>query len=412
VFKTFSDISSDIRQQLIATFIVGILFWSSLASQLPVIPLYIQHLGGSTVQIGLVMGSFAIGLLLCRSYLGRLADSKGRIAMITLGLLVAAVVPLFYAALPSIPALSLCRAFHGVSIGAFATAYSALISDLAPPRHRGEIIGYMSLVNPLGMGLGAALGGWLQAEWGYVPIFVVASSLAILGLIVTRKLHETPDFLQSKIHQHHRLTQRFWPTLTSPRVRVPALVLFLIGLIFGTVISFLPLLMKEQQLPLNVGLFYMATAIAGLMIRLPIARFSDRWGRGLFISIGICFYLLSMVVICLATNGAAFVGAGILEGIGSGILIPAVVALLADRTVPEERGFVFGLAWVGFDLGMALAGPLMGSMIIFVGLKGAFAIAVGLALLALIIFITQSSHNLADSMRFAIGRAVDQYATS
>ena len=69
---------------------------------------------------------------------------------------------------------------------------------------------------------------------------------------------------------------------------------------------------------------------------------------------------------------------GIAEGIGSGIVIPAVVALLADRTVPHERGYVFGMTWIGFDVGIALAGPIMGKMIAFVGITNIFAIATGL----------------------------------
>jgi MFS family permease len=51
------------------------------------------------------------------------------------------------------------RAFHGLSIAAFVVAYSALVIDIAPPANRGELLGYMSLVNPVGMALGPCLGG-------------------------------------------------------------------------------------------------------------------------------------------------------------------------------------------------------------------------------------------------------------
>jgi len=409
VFKTLRQIPTDTRHQLISTFVVGLMFWSSLASQLPTLPLYIGYLGGTTTQVGFVMGSFAIGLLLCRSYLGRVADRRGRVVMIWLGLAVAAIIPLFYTTFTSMPMLMVLRAMHGVSIGAFATAYTALTVDQAPQSHRGEIIGYMSLVHPLGIGFGPAIGGWVQEEFGYMPLFMTASGLAIAGLIVATNLHESSNFVRSSNNDgQDRLP--LWATLTSPRVEVPAIVLLLLGTVFGILSSFLPLLIKEQNIPLNAGIFYMTTAIASFMIRLPIANISDRYGRGIFISVGLCFYILAMLVIATVHTRLALIGAGALEGIGSGIVIPSIMTLLSDRTTPKERGFIFGLTWLGFDLGMAACSPIIGTLIVIIGLSGAFAVACGMAILALVIFVTQSSSTLKTSFLFAIGLEKDRYA--
>lgn len=86
----------------------------------------------------------------------------------------------------------LIRAFHGISIAAFATAYMALVSDLAPNDRRGEIIGYMSLVNPIGVAVGPALGGYLQAIAGYTPLFIFSGLLAGLGLICVIPITNPP----------------------------------------------------------------------------------------------------------------------------------------------------------------------------------------------------------------------------
>ena len=91
--QAFQQLPTDTRHELFVSFVTGLLFWSSMASQLPVIPLYVESLGGTEAQVGWVMGSFAIGLLLCRAYLGRLADRKGRRIVMQLGLVVAATIP-------------------------------------------------------------------------------------------------------------------------------------------------------------------------------------------------------------------------------------------------------------------------------------------------------------------------------
>lgn len=407
---TFSNLDAHIRKNLTAIFWTGLFFWSSMASQLPTLPLYVRSLTQSFDQIGIVMGSFAIGLLVCRSYLGKLSDRKGRRYTMRIGLIVAAVIPLCYALLPSIPLLILFRAIHGISIAAFAVSYSALVSDLSPIENRGEVIGYMSLVNPLGLAFGPALGGLMQESWGYQPLFITASLLAFAGLLMTTQIVEEGNESDRQIASAAIAKSKFWQTFLNPRVRVPSTVLLLVGLSFGTLSAFMPILMQQKNISLNAGFFYMAAALSGFIIRFPVGRLSDKWGRGIFISIGIFFYGLSMAIIYFASHSYEFLLSGIAEGIGSGIAIPAIVALLADRTFPQERGYVFGMTWIGFDLGIALAGPVMGKMINFVGITNIFAIATGLCTLGLFIFATQSNKTVDESFKFAIGKSSDRYS--
>lgn len=407
---TFSNLDTQLRKNLTAIFWTGLFFWSSMSSQLPTLPLYIRTLTQSFDQIGIIMGSFAIGLLVFRSYLGKLSDRKGRRYTMRIGLIVAAVIPLCYALLPSIPLLMLFRAIHGISIAAFASSYSALIADIAPIEKRGEVIGYMSLVNPLGLAIGPALGGLMQEAWGYQPLFITASLLAFAGLLLTTQIEDKANESDRQTATTTVTKSKFWQTFLSSRVRVPSTILLLVGIAFGTLSAFMPILMQQKNISLNAGLFYMAAALSGFIIRFPVGRLSDKWGRGVFISIGICFYALTMGIICFASSNYQFLLAGVSEGLGSGILIPAIVALLADRTFPQERGYVFGMTWMGFDLGIAFAGPVMGKMISLVGITNIFAIATGFCILGLIVFGTQSNKSASESFKFAIGKTSDRYA--
>ncbi|MFM5959404.1 MAG: MFS transporter, partial [Dolichospermum sp.] len=100
------------------------------------------------------------------------ADHQGRKIVLLIGMFVVAIAPLGYLVVKSVIPLMLIRAFHGISIAAFATAYTALVADITPEHRRGEVVGYMSLVSPLGVGLGPAIGGFLQATAGYTPLFL------------------------------------------------------------------------------------------------------------------------------------------------------------------------------------------------------------------------------------------------
>ena len=111
-----------LRHNILVLFTAGFLFWCSMGSLLPTLPLYMQTVGANRQQIGIVMGCFAIGILLSRRWMGKMSDSYGRKIVLLIGTSVVAISPLCYLAVSSLPLLMLIRTFHGVSIAAFATA--------------------------------------------------------------------------------------------------------------------------------------------------------------------------------------------------------------------------------------------------------------------------------------------------
>lgn len=405
--KVFRTLDTQLRRNLLILFAAGLLFWSSLASLLPTLPLYIEDVGATRQQIGVVMGCFAIGLLLFRPFVGRLADQHSRKIVLLIGMSVAAIAPLGYLVVNSVGLLMVIRAFHGISIAAFSTGYSALVADIAPPHKRGEVIGYMSLVNPIGMAIGPALGGFLQAGVGYTALFLLSSGLGFIGLLCTSQIINPPLTLGQ---QSKATANGFWQSLATPRIRIPALVLLMVGLTFGALSTFVPLFIKESSVDLNAGLFYTAAAIASFSVRLITGRASDRYGRGLFITISLSLYTIAMLMIWTANSAATFLLAAAIEGAGAGILIPMIAAMMADRALPNERGRLFGLCMVGFDVGIAIAGPVLGAVAEQVGYRNIFGFASGLTFLAILIFLTQSSKDLPHSLRFALGRGRDVYA--
>jgi MFS family permease len=387
-------------------FAAGLLFWSSLASLLPTLPLYIEALGASKQQIGIVMGSFAIGMVVFRPQFGVLADRRGRKIVLLIGMAVAAIAPLGYLVVKSIMPMMLIRAFHGISIAAFATGYTALVADLAPEQRRGEVMGYMSLVSPIGTAIGPALGGYLQAAAGNTPLFLSCSALASLGLACLLPVINPPQPPQPQ----DKTNNQFWQLLISPRVRVPAIVLSLMGLALGAVHTFVSLFIKATGLNLNPGLFFTVAAIGSFSIRLFTGRASDKYGRGLFVTFSLVAYTLAVICIWLAKDPSVFLLGACLEGAASGSIFPTMSALMTDRALPHERGKIFGVSLMGFDLGLMAAGPIFGLVAEHIGYRNMFGVAMGLTFVAIIIFLTQSSQNLNASLRFALGRGQDAYA--
>ena len=416
--EVWQVLESTTKQKLINLFTAGLLFWISITLLLPTLPTYIQAMGGTTQQVGIVMSCFAIGLIASRTWLGRVADRRSRKIVILIGTVVAAIAPVLYLSADSVLQLGLIRAFHGISIAAFTIGYSALVVDLSPLQHRGTLIGYMNLAVPVGMSIGPALGGFLQISGkrfipegtGYEVLFAISAICGAIAFALSSQIKETslPETTQAT---SSNIQRDFWQLTRDRALIVPTVVLLLVGLVFGTLVAFLPLFITELQLNFNVGYFYTTVAIASFSVRLFVGKASDRFGRGLFISGALVCYIISMLLLTVATTPSMFILSAIAEGAGAGVLIPLTLALVSDRSYAHERGKVFALCMSGFDVGIALGGLTLGSLsFILGGYRGIFSLAAALALAALIIFITQAGKNLRHSLFFALGLAKDAYA--
>jgi MFS family permease len=406
--NTLAKLSPSTRRNMVFMMLGGLLFWACLASLLPVLPTYVKDSGASDHEVGIIMGAFAVGLLAFRPKMGRMINTNGHKTVLLLGIAVAAIAPLGYALTHNTWLLLAIRVFHGISIAAFTTSYSTLTADLSPPENRGELIGYLSLVNPIGMAIGPALGGYLAPVIGNQAFFLVCSSLAAGSFVFSSLVRATPV-----IHPPANQTQATvssWQLVANDRFRIPTFTMFSVGLAFGVLSVYLPLFVKEMHLDMNVGLFYTMAAVASFSTRLFAGKASDRLGRGLFITFGLVCYLVSMVMLWFAQDVPTILAAGFVEGLGGGTLLPIVVALITDRCHPHERGRVFSLCIGGFDLGIFMAGPCVGFMAAWVGYRGLFAIAAAVTFIATIVFTTLSSKNLPYSLRFALGRGRDLYA--
>lgn len=403
------------RWNLGLLFTAALGFWLSMTSLLPVLPAYIQDLGATDQQVGFVMGCFAIGLILARTRLGRMVDEQGRKRVILIGAAVVAIAPWGYIFMHSIPQMMVWRAFHGISIAAFTTGYSALVVDLAPERHRGEVISYMSLAIPVGMSIGPVLGGYLLELVDYPVIFTVSGLCGVGAFLLASQTQEAAP-AKSAPNQNLDLktapeTNRNYRELFRHKgLYIPSLIMLCIGLVFGVLVTFLPLYIRELGLDFNTGLFYGAAAISSFASRLLVGKASDTLGRGLFISGSLLCYAVMMLILTNASGTNWFILAGAVEGLGAGTLVPMMIALMSDRSSSAERGKVYSICIGGFDVGIALAGLLLGTVTQSVGYQGIFAIASGLALFSFFIFLTQGNAQIGNSLKFALGRTGDRYA--
>ena len=339
----------------------NVLFWLSIQSQFPALPLYIASLGGTPTDNGLNTFTTASAAVLARPLVGTLADRMGRKPVMLLGGLVVTIAPVLAAASRSIPPLLATRALVGVGIAAFSTGFQALLADLAPPERRGEAFGWGGNSMALAALVGPLAGDWVTSHQGFLAVFGVAATCGGLCALAALLIHEPPRHVKRPISSPP--LQGLHETLALRNVRAGITAVSPLGMAYGTMITFWPLVARERHLD-TVGAFYTVYALGLLTVQILAGRLSDRIGRARVMLPGMLLAGAAFAAIPLAQSDVASLLVAFGCGAGLGTARTATDALVLDGVPVQLRGtavaieFTMNDLWIG--LGSALLGPLAG----------------------------------------------------
>jgi len=305
-------------------------FYLSFYLILPVMPLYVAGLGGTSSQIGLIIGLFATTAMLMRPPAGWLIDTRGTRPILFVGMAIFLLASLGYLAAQSVQPILALRLFHGIGMGLFPTAATVVIAELAPSTRRGEAMGWFGITNSLGLILGPVIGPSVAGRLGFPALFLVPAAERRAGR--SRVPRPSDLFSQATV--------------------LPSLILLLLYIPYGIVVAFIPLVATSRGLA-NPGLFYAVFAVAMLLVRAKAGEMSDRRGRAAVIVPGMIVTGLSFLVLGMTTGPLGVLTGGAVLGLGIGSAQPALMALTTDRVPPAERGKAMGTFYTAWELAIA-----------------------------------------------------------
>lgn len=328
-------------------------FYLSFYLILPVMPLYVASLGGTSTQIGLIIGYFAATAMVMRPPAGWLIDTRGHRPILLAGMAVFLLASAGYVVTPSVNAILALRVFHGIGMGLFPTAATVVVAELAPLHRRGEAMGWFGVANSLGLLVGPVAGPWIAARLGFPVLFLLAAAVAGLGMACLVALPPTG-------RAPRRPSRAPRPGDFFSRAAVlPSVILLFLYVPYGAVVAFIPLIATARGLG-NPGLFYMVYAIAMLVVRAKAGEVSDARGRAAVIVPGSVVAAAAMAVLGVTSGSSGVLLAAALLGAGVGAVLPAVMALATDRAGIEDRGKAMGTFYTAWEAGIALGAAASG----------------------------------------------------
>lgn len=127
--------------------------------------------------------------------------------------------------------------------------------------------------------------------------------------------------------------------------------------------------------------------MCAVLVRTFGGGISDRAGRFAVIVPSALAMALAMFGLAIAPDAWSIVGAGVLYGLGSGMLLPVLIALSVDLVGPLERSSAVSTYYASQDLGQALGGMVSAILVAYLSLQMVWIVAGALAVCGLGVFI-------------------------
>lgn len=274
----------------------------------PILPRVQTEAGLSKGQLGLLVGSFAIGQGLAAFPVALMARRVGVRRITVSGLAVLGVTTMMFGVAGGFALLLVVRLAQGLGSGLCFAAGFAWFAGTSLRQHRARAIGTLSGAAAAGHAIGP-LAGAAALDVGRVPV-MFALSVAALGLAgFAARLprptggHTHPSGSLRRAHRSLDMLGALW-------------LIALPGALIGMVFTVAPLQLAEQDMgPNAIALTFLVAAVIGVVVRPIAGSWADR--RGLKRGVG---HLLTLAL--PLTVGAALVDSGVVLA----VLILALVA--------------------------------------------------------------------------------------
>jgi predicted MFS family arabinose efflux permease len=220
---------------------------------------------------------------------------------------------------------------------------------------------------------GSPFGTYLFAQYGFMAVCVAAIAMPLIAIPLALCLVPAPIAATKRNRGFLGGFQAIW---------IPGLGIALASSGFGTIAAFLALRYDEAHWQ-HVGWALTGFGVAYILMRLFFAGLPDRLGGKRVVMPCLIVEAIGLLTIWQASSPAMALLGAMITGCGYSLVFPSLGVEAVKRVSDHNRAMALGAYLACFDIGLAAAGPVMGTVAGSYGLPSAFLAAACAALLSL-----------------------------
>jgi len=339
-----------------------------------------MSLSGAEAMAGVVAGIFSVSSIIVRPICGNLIDRKKKKRLYLFSMVVILISMLGYSVSAHNAVLIFFRLLHGVGWGFATTIGMTMAANTAPEEKIGECTSVYGLANVLAMALSPNLGSYLSGNFGYRVMFLGAAVIIGCAVVALSFVKDQPIPLGT---QAKKISVN---TLILKEAAFPACVLFLNGMAYTSIITFLIAYGETAGID-KPSLFFSVYSVVILVVRLSSGRIVDRKGPGYILVPGGFFFVGCLLLLANLQNAGMLYLAAVFLGFGYSACLSTLMAVSMKRTTPDRRGIASSTINVGVDLGAGIGSSATGILIGWFGYSRMYLFLCIPVILAVLIYL-------------------------
>jgi len=348
----------------------------------------VKSFAASDAVGGFASSAFVVGATVARLVSGYLVDILGRRKMLLIALVVVAVACALYLPAGSLPVLIGVRLLHGFGYAFASTAVMTIAQSVIPDSRRGEGTGYFALGTTLATAVGPALGLFLVGSLNYTWLFWTTLVTAVLGLVLGIFLREPLVKREAQANQEVDKQRAAFSLsdIAHPAVLPIGSFMLVVGVCYAGVITYLNAYAEDRGVTTGAALFFVAYAVAMLIMRLVLGKVQDQRGDNVVVYLGLVCFAVALGILAVANQDWQVVVAGAMTGLGYGTLMPAAQAIAVNAVPAHKLGTGISTLLLLMDVGVGVGPVILGLLLSAAGFGAMYAVLAVLVVVAAVLY--------------------------
>jgi MFS family permease len=363
------------------------------------IPVFIMSLAGSYAAAGIVRSAYELALLLSLPLVGILAERYPAKWLVVGAYAIYPFVGLSYylaGVTGALVFIVIARLINGVTWGASDVGITTYFRRLTPSGSIASSFGFLDMLSEFGWILAAISAIWLVQYFSIGQLLFMVVPFSLVGLLFAmRARRDHPAMARPKRQLRLRAAYKsaiaewhHWNT----ELRLLAFLLIFSQFVSAVIDFFVPIDIYQKSASLALVIVFMVVSAIPSIFGYLLGRYADKHNKPRLIAVSCGFMALVLLALTLPLPYLLVVGAGITLGLVLellGILRRSIATLLVPETHFGRLESVFSM--VG-GIGDLAAPPILGALLMLMGLPTLAAVLAAIALLFALLFIARSHH--------------------
>lgn len=372
------------NRKFILLFITNLLVLAAFYASIPIIPVYCQQIGITGSKVGIVLTAMSIATVLFRPIAGYLLDNFNRYRVYLLFLALFCLAFPSFIIFPVFGALIMIRLYMGAVYSVCGSATMTLASDVLPPAKITEGISRFAFTISIGMAVGPYTGiqvqNHLSSKASFYTVFAI-TAVAFICVFCCRIKYPPVERKRFSLKE----------SIYKPALPFMFNMMFLM-IPYGAVIAYSSILAQEKNLTSVIPYFYICLVIGMLASKLSTQKLIDAGRHRILVYASLAILIVTMASYVFLSTGVHLLAAGVLFGLGYGILQPLFQSFVTGTTPAPKRGVANATYLLSYDIGIGIGSLLMGFLQESIGLSSGFALTAIAYIIGGIIYIIYVDH--------------------